>query len=290
VKDLLESVAEQLAGPLDSIRSLAESERSESGDSDLAARARKLEVQAQHASDALEQVVRLARSQEGHGDPTELNAVVRRIIETQQPQWEKNGLQVDFQPAQQALEVSGDAGQLEQITANVIRRAEDILQGLGGRALHVSTNTLSATALIAITPGKSVTPRSVDPHDEPPPAVSGETSSPRGLRLSVCKSLIEGMGGTLRLDEETARGFTLEIEYPLAGANWTPKKFSAVQRRHGENANRPPTALIIDENRKTQQGAGSPNFGPRVSRDSCNNRGRGSRSVRKDPLRLGVLR
>jgi K+-sensing histidine kinase KdpD/CheY-like chemotaxis protein len=253
VKDLLESVAEQLAGPLDSIRSLAESERSESGDSDLAARAKKLEVQAQYTSDALEQVVRLARSQEGNGDPTELNAVVRRIIETQQPQWEKKGLRVDFEPAREALEVSGDPAQLEQVTANVIRRAEDILQGLGGRALHVSTNTLSASAMIAITPGKSVTPRSADPGDQPRPAVSGETSSLRGLRLSVCKSLIEGMGGTLRLDEEAARGFNLEIEYPLAAANWTPKKFSALQRRQGGNTNRPPTALVIDENRETQK-------------------------------------
>ena len=250
VKDLLESVAEQLAEPLDRIRSLVESEEFESGDGILAAHAKELEVQAQHASDALEQVVRFARPREGDREKTDLNAVVQRIVENQQPQWEKNGLKVDLQLAQQALEVSADTGQLEQVTANVIRRAEDMLSSLGGRALHISTNALSASALITITPGKSVTPQ-----DNPPEAApSAQPSSPRGLRLSVCKSLIEGMGGALRLDEEAARGFSLEIEYPLAAANWAPTKSSAIiQRRQPGNANRPPTALIIEENRETQR-------------------------------------
>ena len=236
VRGLLESVAEQLAAPLDRIRSLAESADFESGGGILAARAKELEVQARQASDALEQVVRLARRREGDREKTDLNAVVQRIIENQQPRWKKNGLKVDLQPARQALEVSGDTGQLEQVIANVIRRAEDMLSSLGSRALHISTNTLSASTLITITPGKSVTPL-----DNPPQAVrSTQPSSPRGLRLSVCKSLIESMGGALRLDEEAARGFSLEIEYPLAAANWAPKKSSAIiQRRQAGNANRP---------------------------------------------------
>ena len=250
VKDLLESVAEQLAGPLDKIRSLVESEDFESGDGIFAARVKELEVQARQASDALEQIVRFARPRAGDREMTDLNAVVQRIVEKQQPRWEKNGLKVDLQPARQALEVSGDTGQLEQVIANVIRRAEDMLSSLGSRALHISTNTLSASALITITPGKSVTPQ-----DDPPGVVrSAQPSSPRGLRLSVCKSLIEGMGGALRLDEEAARGFSLEIEYPLAAADWEPKKSSAIiQRRRAGNANRPPTALIIEENRETQK-------------------------------------
>ena len=62
------------------------------------------------------------------------------------------------------------------------------------------------------------------------------------------------MGGALRLDEEAARGFSLEIEYPLAAANWAPTKSSAIiQRRQPGSANRPPTALIIEENRETQK-------------------------------------
>ena len=250
VKDLLESVAEQLAEPLDRIRSLVESEEFRSGDGILAAHAKELEVQAQHASDTLEQVVRFARPREGDREKTDLNAVVQRIVENQRPQWEKNGLKVDLQPARQALEVSGDTGQLEQVTANVIQRAEDMLSSLGGRSLHISTNTLSASALVTITPGKSVTPQ-----DNPPEAApSAQPSSPRGLRLSVCKSLIEGMGGALRLDEEAARGFSLEIEYPLAAANWAPTKSSSIiQRRQPGSANRPPTALIIEEDRETQK-------------------------------------
>ena len=191
VRDLLESFAEQLAGPLGRIRRLAESGDFESGGGILAARAKELEVQARQASDALEQVVRLARRGEGDRQTTDLNAVAQRIIENQQPQWEKNGFKVDFQPAREALEVSGDSGQLEQVIANVIRRAEDMLSSLGSRTLHISTNTLSTSALMTITPGKSVTP-----HDNPPGALrSAQSSSPPGLRLSVCKSLIEGMGG-----------------------------------------------------------------------------------------------
>ena len=46
----------------------------------------------------------------------------------------------------------------------------------------------------------------------------------------------------------------MEIEYPLAAATWAPKKFSAIiQRRQAGNANRPATALIIEENRETQR-------------------------------------
>ena len=248
VKDLIESIAEQLGGPLDSIRSLAESADFESGDSVLAVR-KELEIQAQHASDALEQIVRLACSREGNSETTDLNAVVGRIVENQQPQWEKIGLQVDFRPARQALEVSGDPDQLELVTANVIQRAEDMLDSVGVRTLRISTNTLSTSALITIIPGKSATPQD----NSPEAMVSAQPSSPRGLRISVCKSLVEGMGGALRLDEEAARGFSLEIEYPLAAARWTPKKFSTVQHRQGGNSNRPPTALIIEENRKTQK-------------------------------------
>ena len=220
------------------------------------------------------------RSREGNSETTDLNAVVGRIVENQQTQWEKIGLQVDFRPARQALEVSGDPEQLELVTANVIQRAEDMLDSVGVRTLRISTNTLSTSALITIIPGKSATPRD----NSPEAMVSAQPSSPRGLRISVCKSLVEGMGGALRLDEEAARGFSLEIEYPLAAARWTPKKFSTVQHRQGGNSNRPPHRPHHRRESKNAKRAGSPDIGPRVSRDSCHDSGRGSRFVRKDPL------
>ena len=249
VKDLLKSVAEQLAGPLDRIRTLAESGDFESGKSGLATHAKELEVQAQQASDALEQVAGLARSTGGDRDTADLNTVVQRIVESQQSRWDESGLKVDFQPARQALEVSADPGQLEQVIVNVIGRAEDLLHGLGRQALHISTNALSANALISITPGKSLAPQ----HDPAAGESPAQHPSPHGLRLSVCQSVVEGMGGSLRLDEQAASGFSLEIEYPLAAPGWTPKKSSTVQRRRGNSSNRPPTALIIEENRETQK-------------------------------------
>ena len=249
VKDLLESIAGQLAEPLARIRSLAADEDLGSGGGALAAGVNKLEVQARQASDVLEQIAGLARLREGARDTADLNAIVQRIVETQRPQWEKNGLNADLRPARQELVVSGDPGQLQQVTANVIRRAEEMLISAGGRTLSISINALSASALITIAPGKSDTPQ-----DNPAAAPrSAQPAPPPGLRLSVCKSLIEGMGGALRLNEEAARGFILEIEYPLAAAEWTPSKPSTVQLRRDESANRPPTALIIEENRKTQK-------------------------------------
>jgi CheY-like chemotaxis protein len=72
------------------------------------------------------------------------------------------------------------------------------------------------------------------------------------LGLSVCRSLIEGAGGSLRVDRGTQRGFCIEIEYPLAREAWSAAPAPAVQDRSARRTGSPAMVLLIDDDVATQ--------------------------------------
>lgn len=104
---------------------------------------------------------------------------------------------------------------------------------------------MSHCALISVTPaGTAPTVPKL-----PPGASQDELDV---LRLSVCKGLVESLGGILRVDRDAPPGFQLEIELPLAVGEWTDH-ISPAPRADTAAAGHPSTVLIVDDNAEIQK-------------------------------------
>jgi CheY-like chemotaxis protein len=99
--------------------------------------------------------------------------------------------------------------------------------------------------LITITPGGNRAPAADESLHE-----SERTDNPPGLGLAVCRSLIEGAGGSLRVDRGSSRGFCIEVEYPLARESWAVSPAAQVQDRRRPSSSA--TVLVIDDDRASQ--------------------------------------
>jgi CheY-like chemotaxis protein len=72
------------------------------------------------------------------------------------------------------------------------------------------------------------------------------------LRLAVCQNLVEGFGGTLRIESRAKRDFRIELRYPLTGD--VSQRTKSAAPRHSSNGVAAPemTALVIDSDTTVQ--------------------------------------
>jgi CheY-like chemotaxis protein len=176
-----------------------------------------------------------------------MNDLLEKVVESFRANWKNKGLKFRLELSKAAPEITGDAAHIEEILVNVFRNAERFVESLGRQVLEVYSDVLECDVLISITPGGG--PSSMASEALPDPE---RTEGPSGLGLSVCRSLIEGAGGSLRVDRGTHRGFCIEIEYPLARENWSATPAPAVQDRGTRRTGAPAMVLLIDDDVATQ--------------------------------------
>ena len=250
IRDFIEGLAEQVSEPLGRIRSLADRSRSETSQAAAARCLAETDHQAAEALGVLRRVARLVRPREGGEEPVEMNAVLRDAIEALRPRWERIGFAARTQLSRRPARASLDGDSLRELAKSLLRYAERRLLGAGSNSLQVATSLIrNEFWLLSI--------RSSDAAgDSPlnPAATAGwdEGSQDGMLGLLLCRGLVEAMGGALRVDEKGARGFLMELEFPLAAAPSPTTDSAPAEQARRVNA-QPATALVIEENQETKK-------------------------------------
>ena len=250
IRDFIEGLAEQLSDPLGRIRSLADRSRSETNQAAAVRCLAEADHQAEEALGVLRRVSRLVRPREGGEKPVEMNAVLRDAIEALRPRWERIGFTARMQLSRRPARASLDSDSLRELAKSLLHYAERMLRGDGGNSLQVATSLirnefwlLSIRSADGAGDSSSNSVRAIGWADDPQDGMLG---------LLLCRGLVEAMGGVLRVDEKGARGFLLELEFPLAAApSPTTDPVPAEQERR-VNA-QPVTTLVIEENPETMK-------------------------------------
>ena len=115
----------------------------------------------------------------------------------------------------------GDANRLRQVLLNLISNAVKFT-AVGQVSIHVTPAPHQAVRIAIADSGIGISPDAQARLFEPFAQASRSTSRQyggSGLGLSICRGLVELMGGTIRLDSQPGRGSCFTLELPLKPAD-----------------------------------------------------------------------
>lgn len=179
-------------------------------------------VQCQRASE----IIRRVRSFASGGDevkrPQNLAAIIDEACSLALLGSRELGIDVRIEHASRDLMVLVDGLQIEQVVVNLVRNAIDAMGSSQAKSLGVTTGRdAKGTPMVSVSDsGPGISPEVVDRLFEP--FVSTKGVQGMGVGLSICRTIVEGHGGKIRVDprigDRTIFSFTLPAVVPESAA------------------------------------------------------------------------
>lgn len=153
---------------------------------------------------------------------TDIAELVRRNISMNRVLAEGKAMTIELSIADGLPpEVEIDPAKLEQVLNNLLSNA--IKYSDRGAAIRVGVSSRDDHVRIAVADdGRGIPAAELDQLFQPfarsgKPGTAGETTV--GLGLYICRTIVEGHGGRIRVDSEHERGSTFTVELPLRGSS-----------------------------------------------------------------------
>ena len=229
VGQLISGIVNDLQTPLAAIANLAHS----TGDLAMIA------SEAHRASDIVARLVGFAGTGQVRPQPVEINGLLRSLIEFREREWKVRGILVHHVPADEPMMVIGSQSQLEQVFLNLLVHAEQSLTDSTEKLITIRTSLISRRVLVEI--GYSGPKNTADPFLRGPDGTAG------GTGLGVCRSLITGHGGEVRLVQPVVGDPVFQIELPSSR-----EKAAGTAPENTRNGSHLLTALVIEPVEVTQ--------------------------------------
>jgi nitrogen fixation/metabolism regulation signal transduction histidine kinase len=212
-------LAHEIKNPLTPIQLSAErlqfklADKLANGDADMLARGTQTIInQVQAMKRMVDDFRDYARMPAPEVDELDLNELICEVLGL----YESSSARIETRLAADLPTVLGDATQLRQIIHNLLRNAEDALEGLDGTCIVIQTETLGRQARLTIAdngPGFPVEllPRIFEPY---------VTTKARGtgLGLPIVKKIVEEHQGTIEISNAPEGGARIDIRLPLVKA------------------------------------------------------------------------
>jgi len=232
VGQLISGVVNDLQGPLATIANVAHTSMADVTEGGAAESMAVISAEARRASEIVTRLVGFAGASQAPPQQVELNGLLNNLIEFREREWKVRGIRVRTILADEPLKVMGSQGQLEQVFLNLLVHAELSLSEANEKLITIRSSAIARRALVEISFTGPKT--GLDPFSKG----SEETAGATGLAL--CRSLITGHSGEIRLVEPVAADPTFQIELPRIQRS--PAAGSDAGRGHAHV----PTALVIE--------------------------------------------
>jgi two-component system, NtrC family, sensor kinase len=164
------------------------------------------------------QIAEFTAPQSAEPQLLDLNALVRSTLNfiSYDRRFKRVGLSTDLDSQLPALHTVGD--HISQVLMNLLINSADAMEGVDARKAAITVATRSACDRVRLSVAdngrgmsEEVLGRAFDEFFTTKPAGKGS-----GLGLSLCKTLVETCGGTIRIESEQDKGTIVTIELPLA--------------------------------------------------------------------------
>jgi len=242
VGQLISGIVNDLRTPLAAIGNLAhaiqadtEGQR-EPSPADLAG----IALEARRAAEMVDRLVGFAGSGPAQTQPVELNGLLLNLIAFREREWKVRGIRARSLLAGEPATVLGSHGQLEQVFLNLLVHAEQSLSESSEKSIAIRSSLVARRVLVEIVYS--------GPMGTPDPFGPGADEASGGSGLGVCRSLITGHGGEIRMVQQSAGDPAFQIELPCAGR----EKLSGHSTENGRDSAHMLTALVIEPSEATQ--------------------------------------
>ncbi|MBL8178214.1 MAG: GAF domain-containing protein [Bryobacterales bacterium] len=227
---IISGVAGELRGPLESILSLAH-KLLEHGDPE----AKAILNESLRATAILSRYSQVAAKDEEVSN-VEMNALVQSAVAGCRKEMQAGDLQVQMALSGEALWVAGASKQLEMVIKNLILLAARSARASLDRTVKVESALSMRRVVVAVQYG-------VLYFDETLGAERGAGRESEGLGFSVCKGILHGQGGDIRVVRAGENSCRLEVDLPAA----FPEEAAPAAGQNGhKRGSRALTALILE--------------------------------------------
>ncbi|HXG15718.1 MAG TPA: ATP-binding protein [Calidithermus sp.] len=217
---LLAGVAHELNNPLTVILGFASLLAPRLAGTDLEGPSRQITAAAERCARIVSNFLALARKRSLERRPVALNDVVSGVVELLAYPLKVDGIAVTLDLEADLPVLWADPHQLQQVLVNLLTNAHHALRQSPVRRLTVSTRHDPAARRVALRvadtgPGipPDLQPRIFEPFFTTKPVGEGT-----GLGLSLCQSIVESHGGTIRVSSAPGAGTVFTVELPVDAA------------------------------------------------------------------------
>ena len=244
VGQLISGIVNDLRTPLAAIANLAQAAQAHeaqaaqaAGDgpngpsaADLAS----IALESRRAAEIVDRLVGFAGTGPAQTQPVDLNGLLRNLIEFREREWKVRGIRARSLLAEEPAIVLGSHGQLEQVFLNLLVHAEQSLSDSSEKSIVIRSSVVARRVLMEI--GYS------GPRSAADPFAPGADDTSGGTGLGVCRSLITGHGGEIRLVQQAGGDPAFQVDLPCAAR----EKPSGPALENGRDGAHTLTALVIE--------------------------------------------
>ena len=221
MSSLLASVAHEINNPLAIALMEADLLREEVGEGSLAEHASKVTQAAERCARIVQNFLALARQYPPERGRVELNTLIRETVELLAYPLRVDNIEVRLECAENLPALWADPHQLRQVLVNLITNAHHALREVTSpRRLTLTTRDALGHGRVILEvsdTGPGIAPdiqaRIFEPFFTTKPAGVGS-----GLGLSLCRGIVEGHGGRLRVHSQRHQGAVFSVELPVETA------------------------------------------------------------------------
>ena len=241
---LISGVVNELQAPLDTIGKLVRSVLAEEPYSAVDRELRVIASESAKASEIVTRLVSFAGGNQVESKPVDLNTVLRSLIEFREREWKVRGIRLRNLITDRPLMVMGSQGQLEQVFLNLLVHAEQSMAELSEKVIVIRTSLLAQRVLIEI----GYRSEQDGPEAEDPFSKWSENSS-GAVGLGVCRSIIAGHSGDVRLVHAHGAESRFEVELPWAGTEAPAARPADAARSRARQR----TAMLLEPDEPSQR-------------------------------------
>jgi len=152
-----------------------------------------------------------ARRPELDLQPTDINGLLRRVVEFCEPEMDQAGVSLKFYPGQGLLTVQADGDLLRAALVNLLRNALDACEP--GDEVLVSSQRVDDQLIVQVTDtGQGMAPEVLEQVFRP---YFSTKKGGTGLGLPTTRRIVQEHGGTLTVTSEESKGTQFSMTLPI---------------------------------------------------------------------------
>ena len=176
-----------------------------------------IHLQIQRCKRITQNLLRFARRTQSMIETVDLNAFIKEVVELMEREARTSGIKFFTRLEENLPEIQSDPSQLQQVFLNIITNAMDAHEGMPYGSITVTTgleNSGKSVRIVFADTGSGIRQEHLeklfDPFFTTKPVGKGT-----GLGLSICFSIIERLGGQIKVRSNPGEGSEFIISLPL---------------------------------------------------------------------------